>query len=93
MGYSPWGHKESDMTWRLNNKQQLLGYQTRACVTRPRAGCPVSTHYGWADGASFSSSSLCPCCDIIIISTKHQGTYYVLNPGCQESTYQTSSCH
>ena len=24
VGYSPWGHKESDMTRRLNNQQQLL---------------------------------------------------------------------
>ena len=23
MGYSPWGHKESDMTKRLNNKKHL----------------------------------------------------------------------
>ena len=23
-GYSPWGHKESDMTWRLNNNSKLI---------------------------------------------------------------------
>ena len=23
-GYSPWGHKESDTTWRLNNNSKLI---------------------------------------------------------------------
>ena len=34
MGYSPWGHKELEMTYRLNNKKKPL----KVCVGSRQAG-------------------------------------------------------
>ena len=37
-GYSPWGRKESDTTWQLNNNHSSFAAQTLSTLLRVRAG-------------------------------------------------------
>ena len=44
-GYSPWGHKGSDVTWQLNNKSPV--YEPSSCELSDSNVCSISVRCEW----------------------------------------------